>query len=250
MKEIRFACLAAVLVTLFLVFSANAQASQITIQISRDWGYGGLNGDIEGLFSMHVSGPADLRRVDFFIDDSQIGEAVQAPFNLQFNTDNCPLGIHHLYAIGYSTSKQEYSSNVISGNFGPKQSTLKLVLPILGIVVVAILLSAFVPILANRGKRASIPFGAERKYGVGGGGICPKCHRPFALPLVSAHVGFSKLAVCPFCDKWSLVRVESINRLREAEKAEMELAKPENIPEVSDEEELRKEIDDSKYQGS
>jgi hypothetical protein len=218
--------------------------------MSRDWGYGGLNGDIAGLFSMHVSGPADLRRVDFYIDNSQIGEVLQAPFSLQFNTDNYPLGIHQLYVIGYSTSGQVYRSNVISGNFVPKQSSLKIIIPILVIVVVAILLSALVPFLANRGKRARIPLGAERKYGAGGGGICPKCLRPFALPLVSAHVGFSKLAVCPFCGIWSLVRVESINKLNEAEKAELKSEKPENIPEASDEEKLRKEIDDSKYQGS
>jgi hypothetical protein len=250
MRKIGFAWLAAILISLFIVFDAFAQTSQLTLRVSRDWGYGGLNGDIEGLFSMHASGPADLRRVDFFIDNSQIGEVVQAPFNLQFNTNNYPLGIHRLYAIGYSTSGQEYRSNVISGNFVTQQSSLKIILPILGIVVLVLLLSALVPILANRGKRANIPLGAERKYGAGGGGICPKCHRPFAMPLFSPHLGFSKLAFCPFCRKWSLVKVESINKLREAEMAELKSAKPESIPETSDEEKLRKEIDDSKYQGS
>ena len=85
MRKIRFACMAAILVNLLMVYGAFAQTSQLTLRISRDWGYGGLNGDIEGLFSMQASGPADLRRVDFFIDNSQIGEVVQAPFNLQFN---------------------------------------------------------------------------------------------------------------------------------------------------------------------
>jgi hypothetical protein len=250
MRKIRFAGLAAILVSLFMVFGAFAQTSQLTLRMSRDWGYGALNGDIEGLFSMHVSGSSDLRRVDFFIDNSQIGEVVKAPFNLQFNTDNYPLGIHRLYAIGYSTNGQEYRSNVISGNFVPQQSSLKIILPLLGIVIVVLLLSALVPILANRGKHAVIPLGAESKYGAGGGGICPKCHRPFALPLFSPHLGFSKLAFCPFCGKWSLVKVESINKLHEAETAELKSAKPENKSEGSDEEKLRKEIDDSKYQGS
>ena len=250
MKKIRFACWAAVLVSLITVFGAYAQASQLSLKMSRDWGYGGLNGDIEGLFSMHVSGPADLIRVDFYIDNSQIGEVTKAPFNLQFNTENYPFGNHQLYAIGYSTGGQEYSSNVLTGNFVPKQSTLKFILPILGIVVLAILFSTLVPFLANRGKRSSIPQGAERKYGAGGGGICPHCHRPFPLPLFSAHLGFSKLAVCPTCGKWSLVRAESIDKLREAEKAELESAKPETISVLSEEEKLRNEINDSKYQGS
>lgn len=250
MKRFRLALLIAVLLSLIAVFQVYAQAGQLTLSMSRDWGYGGLNGDIEGLFSMHVTGPGDLNRVDFYIDNTKIGQVTQPPFNLQFSTDNYPLGSHQMSAKGYSSSGQEYSSNVIVGNFVPKQSTLKFVLPILIIVVVAVLLSALFPMLATRGKRSSIPLGSERKYGAGGGGICPHCHRPFALPLFSAHIGFSKLTVCPFCGKWGLVRLESITKLREAEKAELDSAKAEKPPEVSEEEKLRKEIDDSKYQGS
>jgi hypothetical protein len=250
MKKIRFAFLAAFLVSLFTIFVASAQTGQLALKMSRDWGYGGLNGDIEGLFSMHVTGPADLARVNFFIDDTKTGQVVQAPFDLQFNTDNYPLGSHQMYAIGYSTGGLEYRSNTIVGNFVPKQDMMKILLPVLIIVLVAILLSALVPFLASRSKHTSIPLGMERNYGPGGGGICPKCHRPFALPLFSAHLGFSKLAVCPSCGKWSLVRVESIDKLRQAEKAELESAKPEQPSDASEEEKLRKEIDDSKFQGS
>ncbi len=250
MNKIRFAFLVSVLASLFTVLGVFAQTSQLSLNMSRDWGYGGLNGDIEGLFSMHVSGPADLQRVDFFIDDTQIGELTRAPFNLQFNTDNYPLGSHRMYAVGYSAGGQQYRSNIINGNFVPKQSSLIFILPVLGIVVVAILLSALVPFLTNRVKRTRLAPGAERKYGAGGGAICPNCHRPFALPLFTAHLGFSKLAVCPYCGKWNLVRVESIDKLRAAEKAELDLARPENISALSEEEKLRKEIDDSKYQGS
>ncbi len=250
MKKFLFAVLVAVLVSLFTVLGAFAQTSQLSLNMSRDWGYGGFNGDIEGLFSMHVSGPADLQRVDFFIDKTQIGELTKAPFNLQFNTDNYPLGRHQMYAVGYSTSGQQFRSNIITGNFVPKQSSLNFILPVLGIVVVAILLSVLLPFLVNRGKRTSLALGTERKYGVSGGAICPNCHRPFALPLLTAHVGFSKLAVCPFCGKLSLMKVELISTLREAEKAELESAKPENPSTISEDEMLRKEIDDSKYQGS
>ena len=119
----------------------------------------------------------------------------------------------------------------------------------LGVVLVAILLSTLAPLLVRRGKRLNIPLGAERNYGAGGGGICSNCHRPFALPLLSAHIGFSKLAVCPFCGKWSLVRPESIDKLHQAEKSELEWAKPEHLSDIQEQENLNKEIDDSKYQG-
>lgn len=249
MKKIRYALLVAIFLNSLGVSLVLAQTEKITLKMSRDWGYGGFNGDIEGLFSMHVTGPADLVRVDYFIDDTKIGEVTQSPFNLQFTTDNYPFGIHRLYAVGYSKSAQEYRSNVLSANFVPKQSSTKIILPILGVILVAILLSTLVPLLARRRKHLSLPLGAERNYGTGGGGICPNCHRPFALPLLSAHFGFYKLAACPFCGKLSLLRIESIGKLSEAEKAELEWAKPEQSVEIPEDEKLSKEIDDSKYQG-
>jgi hypothetical protein len=217
--------------------------------MSRDWGYGGFNGEIQGLFSMRITGPADLAGVDYFIDDTKIGEISEAPFNLQFSTDDYTLGSHRLYAIGYSSAGQEYRSNVLTANFVPKQSSMKFILPVLGVVLGAVLLSALVPLLTGRRKRISVPMGAERHYGAGGGGICPNCHRPFALPLFSMNLGFSKLALCPFCGKFGLVRVELISKLREAEKAELEWVKKDESPKTHEEEELRKELDDSKYLG-
>jgi hypothetical protein len=247
MKKLQITFLAAFLLNLFVFITAFAQTESLTLKISRDWGYGGLNGDIQGLFSMRLTGPVDLARVEYFIDDTKIGEVTQPPFTLQFNTDNYALGDHQLHVIGYSNTGQIYHSNIITANFVPKQSSAKVLLPVMGLILVAILLSALVPFFSGRAKHASIPMGAERHYGVGGGGICPNCHRPFALPMFSVHLGFSKLAICPFCRKLSLVRVESINKLREAEKAELESAKTEE-PSKRHEEEVRKDLDDSRYQ--
>jgi hypothetical protein len=247
MKKVQITFLLGIFAALLVVGAAAAQTGQLELKMSRDWGYGGFGGEIQGLFSMRVTGPADLARVEFYIDDTKIGELTQAPFNLQFNTDNYPLGTHQMVAVGFSASGQEYRSNVISATFVPEQSVMKFLLPVLGVVLGVVLLSAVVPFLSRRGKRVSLPLGAERKYGAGGGGICPKCHRPFALPLLSANLGISKLAVCPYCGKMSVVRLESIERLRQAEKAELEWVQPEK-PAVSEEEKLRQELDDSKYQ--
>jgi hypothetical protein len=204
--------------------------------------------DIQGLFSMRVTGPADLARVEFYIDSTKIGKLDKAPFNLQFKTDDYSLGIRQLSAIGYSSSGQVYRSNIISSNFVPPQSSTKFLLPVLGVVLAALLLSALVPFLTGRGKHTRLPLGSERTYGVGGGGICPKCHRPFALSVFSVHLGFSKLAACPYCGKWSLVRLESIEKLRQAEEAELAIAQPlEKVAGETEEEKLRKELDESKY---
>jgi hypothetical protein len=249
MKKLLIAFLAAILLSFFAISGSTAQSEQLSLKMSRDWGYGGLNGDIEGLFSMRITGPTDLARVEYFIDNMKLGEKVQPPFNLQFTTDNFPTGIHKLYAVGYSEVGKEYRSNVISANFVPKQSMGKTILPLLGVILAAILVSALAPLLGKRGKRLNLPLGAERIYGASGGGICPNCHRPFGFPIFSAHLGFYKLAACPFCGKMNLVRSESINNLRKAEQAELEGIKPEQPSDAPDEDKLNKEIEESKYQG-
>ena len=252
MKKINVALLIAATLSLFVLTIVFAQTEELTISFSRDFGYSSGTGDIQGTFSMKVSGPDDLVRVEFYIDETKIGEDSEAPFKLQFITDNHPLGLHEMYAIGYAADGHEYRSRVVTATFVSAdegwQAAGKIAIPLITVVFGAILLSVVVPMLIGRGKREELPLGAERKYGLRGGGICPKCIRPFALPLFSMNLGFSKLARCPYCGKMSMVRVQPLVKLRQAEQAELEQAEGQ-VPEISDEETLKKELDDSKYQG-
>jgi hypothetical protein len=248
MNKIKIALILTIICTLMVDIGVLAQNEYLTLKLSRDWGYGGLNGDIEGLFSMRVSGSEDLAKVVFYIDRAKIGELTQPPFNFQFNTENYPLGHHQIVAIGFFTSGQEIGSNTIDANFVPKQSMLKFILPVVVVIFAAILLSTLAPLIASRGKLASLPLGAERHYGIRGGAICPKCQRPFILPLFSINLGFTRAAICPYCGKMSLVRTESINKLRLAERAELEEVDiMEPISGQTNEEKLRRELEDSKY---
>jgi hypothetical protein len=249
MKKINITLLLALTLSLLVVSAAFAQSDTLRLSMSRDWGYGGFNNDIQGLFSMHVSGPSTLVKVEFYIDDTKIGEDTESPFALQFTTDNYPLGVHTMVAVGFTSDGQQLKSNEITANFVPPQSVGKFIFPILAIVVVALLASTLGPLLMNRGKLVNLPPGTERSYGAGGGGICPKCHRPFALPLFGMNLGFSKLARCPYCGKWSAVRIQSVAKLREAEKAELEQARSgQAVVGETEEEKLKKELDNSKYQ--
>ena len=56
---------------------------------------------------------------------------------------------------------------------------------------------------------------------------------------------FLNLARCPYCGKWSAVRIQSIAKLREAEQAELEWGKAE-VVEETEEEKLRREINEFK----
>ena len=100
MKKIIYVILITILVSLAFVSAVSAQSDELTLSLSRDFGYGGFNGDIQGTFSVKASGPANLERVQFFLDDTLLGEDTDVPFAIQFVTDNYPLGAHVLHAVG------------------------------------------------------------------------------------------------------------------------------------------------------
>ena len=165
-------------------------------------------------------------------------------------TDNYPLGAHELYALGYTVDGKSIRSNSYTRTFVPASeggaAAIKIVLPLLVVIFGATILSAVIPMLLGR-KTASLAPGTPRTYTFGGG-ICPKCGRPFALSLLGMNLLTGKLSRCPYCGKWSIVRGASLQTLRAAEQAEIESAKGQ-IPEATEEEKLKKALDDSKYQG-
>lgn len=249
MKNIRNGILLGLLLSLFAATSVLAQAESLTLSLSRDWGYGGFGGDIQGTFSMKAGGPASLARVEFYIDETKIGEVNKAPFNLQFVTDNYPLGAHSLYAVGFTSDGQRLESKKTSATFVSASegatAALQIIVPVLALVFGAMLLAAIVPIITGR-RNKNLPPGAPRQYTLGGA-ICPKCSRPFGMHLYGFNLLTHKLDRCPYCGHWGLVGRASPDQLRAAEQAEMANA-ADQVQATSEEEKLRKELDDSKYQ--
>lgn len=232
-----------------LVTAVSAQGEGLTIDLSRDFGYGGFNGDIQGTFTIIAKGPANLARVQFFIDDTLIGEVTSAPFRLQFLTDNYPVGTHFISAVGHTSEGEILNSQRINAVFVSKSegaaSAMKLLVPILVVVFGAMGLSAIVPMITGRRAR-KIPAGEPRSYNFGGG-ICPKCHRPFGFSLISMNMIAGKLTPCPHCGRWSLVRRASLSELQAAEQAEI-VNEQTQIIDISEDDKILKELDDSKYQ--
>ena len=235
--------------------SASAQSTdELELGLSRYFGYAGFSNDIQGLFTMKINNtPENLVKVVFLLDSTSMGEDTDSPFNLQFNTDSYPFGSHSLRAIGYTTDGTEMNSNIIQVQFIPAgsgmESVIKIVVPIVILILLMALVAVFLPILLSKGKIASTPLGTPRKYGIGGGAICPKCNRPFPLRLWWINLGFKKIDCCPYCRKWSFIRPSSIADLRDAETAELTQAQPENtINGESEADKLKKELDDSRYQ--
>jgi hypothetical protein len=226
-----------------------AQGNELNLSITRDWGFANFNSEIQGVFTLKGSGPANLTRIEFYIDAKKIGEASRPPFNLQFTTDNYPAGAHILRAVGTTSNGSKLDSNKLNATFISAGESGKmmtsLLIPLLAIVFGAIILSALVPLVSAR-KVKNLPDGALRSYPFGGR-ICQKCGRPFALELFNINWVTGKLAPCPYCGKWSASGTASLEKLRAAEQAELVREKGQ-ISQVSEEEKLKKELDDSKYQ--
>jgi len=246
-----------ILLALLLTFPVLAQSdNELQFSMSRDFGYASTNGrDIQGTFSMKVSSPEDLVKVIFFIDNTEIGEDTEAPFRVQFTTDNYSLGVHSLSATGTTADGREVKSKVYERNFVSAEQgwkdAMKFVGPLLILTLGISVISVIGPVLLGRKKRGSIPLGTPRSYGAAGGTICSRCGRPFALNFFAPNMVVGKLVVCPHCGKVDVMARRSPAELQQAEEAERAMA-AEGAPQVqglSEEEKLQKELDDSRYQG-
>jgi hypothetical protein len=249
MKNNSVAILVAILVSLVIISAASAQGDELTLGLSKDFGSNGFNGDIQGTFTVKASGPANLERVQFFLDDTVLGEDSESPFAIQFITDNYPTGAHVFSAIGFTTDGKQIGSKTISAVFVSKEEAsaagLKIVVPILAVVFGFMAISAITSFVNVR-KGKKLPAGATRSYSFGGG-ICPRCKRPFGFQLLGIHMFGSKLTPCPHCGKWSVVKTATMSELHAAELAELDTEKA-KIHDAPDEENIRKVLDDSRYQ--
>jgi len=249
MKKIFFAVLAAILINLTFMSVVSAQTEGLQLSLSRDFGYESFGGDIQGTFTIKASGLSNLERVQFFMDETLLGEDTEAPFAIQFVTDDYPNGNHVFSAVGYTTDGKPVNSQTISAIFVSKKegsaAALKLIVPILVVVLGAKGIAAL-STKSNMQKGNTLPAGTPRNYPFGGA-ICPKCKRPFGFQFLGLNLIGGKFVPCPHCGKWSFVKRALINELRNAELAELNTEKMQ-IPKVTDEGSYQKDLDDSKYQ--
>jgi hypothetical protein len=245
-----------VVLSILLLFHSNGtnpQEDQLQIRLYKNWGYSSGTGKIQGTFTIISDGTDDVSRVIFYIDDQVLGEVNEEPFDFQFKTDPFPLGPHRLYAIGYTDEGNELTSNILQVDFVSSdegwQAAMNIILPIVVLILGAVTLAFLVPFVFARGKKEQLAPGAPRNYGYYGGAICPKCNRPFSRHIYGLNLGPHKFDRCPYCGKWSLVKRASREELEIAEAAEI-IAAQEGIfvPGTSEEEELRREIEDSRFE--
>ncbi len=223
-----------------------AQENSLSLRLSRDFGYGS-GAQVRGTFSYRVTGPEDLERVVFLLDNETIGEDTEAPFRLQFHTENYALGEHTLSAIGYTSSGAELHSNTLQRNFVSSSQANNVILWIVVPIVILAVGGRFIAArLANRNRRED---GKPAISGTWGGTICPNCGRPYAIHFWSFKLVVARLDRCPHCGKWKMVRRMPQEMLEAAAEAwETTDAAPatKEAPENA-EQKLQDQLDDSRF---
>ncbi len=232
-----------VLIVLCIPQNVLAQGT-LALSINRDFGYGGFDNKIEGLFSLTATGPENLTSVDFYIDDKLIATIEQPPFRFQFSTNSYSPGDHRLSAVGHTSSGEELRSNEITRVFLTKDESrtaaLGLILPMLGIVLIVMFAVAVVPALFGRKEKVG-------DYGILGGTVCPNCGLSFSLKMMSINWIGGKFQRCPHCGKWSVVRRAAPETLAAAE-ARWRGDDLTQVTTKSSQERTRRQIDDSRYE--
>lgn len=236
--------LLAFFLSLFLALPVFGQGDELTLSLSRDWGYGGLNGRIQGTFSFHVQGPDDLVSVQFYIDDQLVGTDTQPPWRYQFNTDSFALSPHQLYAIGQTAGGEQLTSNVFERTFVAEseswQAGLRIALPLILLAVLFVGLGALISWRRDRGR--------AKRYGIWGAAVCPNCGRSFGMHWWAPNLLNAKYDRCPHCGRWSRVRSATRAELEKAESLWLDQPQTADLTPIQTEaDKLRKKLDESRY---
>lgn len=223
-----------ILLLFALPVAAQEEAPTVELRLRRDFGYGsGLQ--MQGRFSMRVTAPGAVERIEFLLDDEVIGEDVEAPYVLQFNTGTYADGWHTMQAIGYTAGGEPLSSNSLRREFVPARTanlaTIGIVAVVLGIVALRFFLT----------RKDS-----GTNYGLVGGTVCPHCGRPFAYHAWSLNLFAGRLDRCRHCGKWSFTQRVSPQRLAEIER-ELDGGAAAEAAVIPGEERLRRDLESSRY---
>jgi hypothetical protein len=237
---------------------ANAQAStpeaapDYTLSVRRTFGYS-AGGEIRGSFRLSVIGDeSNIQQVVFLLDDLPVGTVTEPPFQLILHTQEYPEGTHTLSAKVMTIDGQVQVAQGGTFNFVSASEQWAGVLRI--VVAIAVILAVIVGIgflftYLTTGKTVKeLPLGAERHYGIQGGGVCDRCGRPFAFHWWGLNLAGAKYDRCDYCGKWGSIKRLPLDEFRVAEEAELRNStQAHKINSQNPEEKFRSLLDDSRF---
>lgn len=228
------------------------QTDEVRLNVRRSFGFSS-GAQIRGTFSLDVVGSVTIASVKYYIDGSLMAEVSQPPFGYTFQTTSYSESWHELYAevktadnrtLRTAVRKYEFVSSEVEG-----QAVTNIIFPMLAAIGLIMGIGVLSQILVFKKKGLDkLPYGADRKFGLMGGTVCPKCKRVFSIHWWGLNAVAGKLDRCDYCGKWSIVRRKSQAELQDAIRAELTLGTPDvaifskAVPEKE-----KEKLDDSKY---
>lgn len=247
MKKYKVALLILMIVVITLPAEAQEFEASLQLSVRRDFGFG-MGNLIQGRFTLQVTGPDDLVRVEFLIDEQVVGLDSEPPFRFSFNTSKYQLGGHRISAIGFTITGEELRSAERTLEFVSADEGWRAAMGIVGPIVVGtivLMLAAFLgTMLIGR------PKGAPRvgEYGVAGGAVCPRCELPYRRHFMSPNMLVGKFERCPHCGKLAVVRKATAAELAAAEARWIADATRGTLELESEVDHLQRLIEESRYE--
>ena len=133
--------------------SASAHGT-LEFSMSRDFGTG-LGTSIEGLFTIHGSGPAEVIGISILFNDVEVHAVDSNTVDWQFNTNDYPSGETNITLYGWDADDGTYIA-MVTRNFLTAEASNLFLFGILAVVVVVVVLS-FVFTFGRFGKPKSKP---------------------------------------------------------------------------------------------
>jgi hypothetical protein len=206
-------------------FALVAAQPAISLSISKNNGYN-LGSDINGQFVVNAQVSSNVVRVEFYLNGTLQYNDTSAPFSWSFNTNNYPLGRAEITAVAYDSSGQQKTA-ALEQNFVETPVFFSTILPVIVIAV------AIIAVGSSVWYRTRHPTSKLVK--------CPSCgniYSPSSISLV--RIGPSRLRKCPKCGKTFFG-----GNLKDSPKPEEKSSASDTLTE---EERLKRDIEDSKYE--
>jgi hypothetical protein len=227
---------------------AQSNEPDIGLHLRRMFGYQGGN-NIQGNFSLQISGEDDIASVDYLIDGEILATDSAPPFKVNFSTSSYLPGEHLLQAVATKVDGEQLSSQVIRITFITAeqswQSAGRITAWIVGGVLIILLVGAFGAGWFSRGK-ARFELGV---YSVAGGAVCNSCQLPFSRHFLSPNLFLGKLERCPHCGRLAVVPRANRAALEMAEERYREDQVKGQREFLQEEEKLKQRLDDTRYEG-
>ena len=119
----------------------------LEFSMSRDFGLG-LGSTIEGLFTIHGSGPAEVIGISILFNGVEVHSVDSNTVDWQFNTNDYPSGETNITLYGWDADDGTYLA-MVTRNFVPSEVSNLFTIGIFSVVVVAVVLSIVAKIVLS-----------------------------------------------------------------------------------------------------